>query len=117
LALSGTLENGASSMSDPIAEYQTATQKFEAAERKEEQVVKTITDAAAKLRDWRHVGVSDVNVGLPLTANSINGGIWPTPQQLAEALADYHKTLYEVCNAYDWIPPQQRQVIQPPPSR
>jgi len=104
-------------MVDPIAEYQTATQKFEAAVRKAEQVVQTITDAAAKLRDWRHVGVSNINVGLPLTANAINGAIWPTAQQLAEALADYHSTLHEVGNAYRRIPTQQRQVIQPPPSR
>lgn len=105
--------------SNPITEYQTALRNFNRAKNHAETLVNTIAEAAAKLQNWRTVRVSNVNVGFPVDisiSNSINANQWPTAQQLAEALADYHSRLHEVGNAYRRIPEDQREVVQPPPA-
>jgi len=103
---------------DPISEYQTALREFEQATRRVERIVGIISDASSKLGDWQRVSVANINVGFPaeiLRGPSINGSDWPTAQQLAEALSQYHSTLHEAGNTYRRIPADQRGVIQPPP--
>jgi len=105
---------------DPITEYQTATENFERARNKAEQMVRAITDAANTLRNWQAVTVSNVNISFPaglVAARSINAKEWPTAEQLAQVLSSYHSTLHEAGNAYRRVPENQRKVVQPPPSR
>lgn len=109
---------------DPIAAYQQAVQKYEQAKRAVEEMVSLIDAAATALkRDWRRVGVSNVNVGFPAEVNlirgnpSINGSNWPDGKRLAETLAGCHSAKHELDNAYRQIPDAQRSVIQPPPER
>lgn len=109
---------------DPIAAYQQALQKYEHAKRAVEAMVSLIDVAATALkRDWRRVGVSNVNIGFPaevilIPGNlSINGSDWPDGKRLAETLAGYHSAKHELDNAYARIPDSYRSVIQPPPEK
>jgi hypothetical protein len=106
---------------DPIAVYQEAINNLEKATRTAENFVEVITDAANKLRDWKHTIISNSGIGFPAELvmgqhPSINAQNWPTADRLAEALAGWHKVRHAASNAYSAIPDNRRGVVQPPPS-
>ena len=79
-----------------ISRQGTGTQLKEARERVE-QLVTVITDAANKLRHWDRVTVANVYVsfppGLTLFGSDIDGEAFPSAQELAQALSEYHRLL------------------------
>lgn len=104
---------------DPIRAYLDARNNLEQAAQRAERMVGIILGAAIKLRDWKRVMVSNANVGFPAeialtTQNSIRADEWPTAQQLAEALAQWHQARSAARSAWSAVPSSDRPGIQPP---
>jgi hypothetical protein len=102
-----------------IQDYQESLRKLEAARNKVERFVVEIKNGANSLLAWDQVVISNVQVGFPPEAqvHSINADNWPTAQQLAEALSEWHKANHAVQNAWQAIPKADRTGLQPPPVR
>jgi hypothetical protein len=101
---------------DPIQAYKQAIRSLEAATEQVEAFVEEITHAATILRRWEQVKILNLGVGFPPGAEleSINADNWPTSQQLAEALAEWHNCRNTLNNAWQAIPETQRTGLQPP---
>lgn len=104
---------------DSIQNYQEALRKLESARHKVDRFVIEINNGANSLRTWDQVVISNVQVGFPPEAHvhSINADNWPTAQQLAEALSEWHKANHAVNNAWQAIPKEHKTGLQPPPTR
>ena len=104
-----------------ISKYQAAFVSLDTAKKQAKQYVEIITDAARKLMGWEWITVNDTDpqIEFPLNmshSQSIIASKWPTGQQLAQALAEYHSALSMAINAWKAIPQASRIGIQPPPS-
>jgi len=104
---------------DRIQAYQEALKKLEVTTRQVEHYVGEIQNGATKLRNWESVVISNSGVGFPAEAHgeSIDANTWPSAQQLAEALSEWHKARHTVNNAWSAIPEERRTGLQPPPLR
>jgi hypothetical protein len=104
---------------DPIQAYRHALHSLEATTERVETFVEEITHAATMLRRWEQVTILNLGIDFPPEAQleSINADAWPTSQQLAEALSEWHNCYNAVKNAWQAIPNTQRMGLQPPPSR
>jgi len=103
---------------DPIQPYLEALRNLEVITRQVEHVVGEIIKGAEALRDWKHVTVANGKTSFPAEAlrNSINPDNWPTIQQLAETLSEWHQSRRAVENAWNAIPRDRRFGLQPPSS-
>lgn len=103
---------------DPIAAYQEALRNFDAATRQIERTVEVIISAASKLRVWKRVSISNIDLGFPVEASApdycINGKEWPTARQLGEALVNWHQAHQAVRAKWERIPKDQRTGLVPP---
>ena len=106
---------------DRVDSYQSAMATHERAKSQVERIVKVISDAASKLRNYDRVGVTNSDVGFPaevtFTGQSINGTEWPNAHQLAQALSEYHISRHEAENAWRAVPEATRNVLKEPPER
>jgi hypothetical protein len=87
---------------NPRLKLHNAEEKLKRATREAERVVRVITDAGEKLRNWQNVRVSDIKIpieGLGSSAPSINAKKWPTARQLTKVLAAWHKADKAVLDA------------------
>lgn len=104
---------------DPISDYLKAFKELGEARRRAQVFIDVISNAAFKFeKEWRRVSVTDVgNVEWGIAQDlHINGGSWPTAQELAEALAEYRKAVLAAGNAFRSIPESQRGVVAAPPA-
>jgi hypothetical protein len=99
-----------------VQAYKQALRSMEAATEQVEAFVEEITHAATILRRWEQVTILNLGIGFPPGAEleSINADNWPTSQQLAEALAEWHNCRNALNNAWQAIPETQRTGLQPP---
>lgn len=104
---------------DLIQAYQEALKQLETSTSQVERYVVEILNGASKLRHWESVVISNSGIGFPIEAHgeSIDANNWPSAQQLAEVLSEWHKVYHAVNNAWNAIPKDRRVGIQPPPSR
>ena len=102
---------------DPVADYLKAYREAGEARRKAMVYVDVIRDAATKLqREWRQVSVTDVGAQFGAGQDlRINGGSWPSAQELADALAGYRMAVFAAGAAYLRIPEDQRGMVATPP--
>ena len=105
---------------EPIAQYQQAVAALKSAIAGAERVVRVVTGGASALRDWRKTMVSNSSGGFPMEvalsrqSPSINASDWPSGQQIADALQQYHQAVTTLRNSYSAIPESQRGVVQAP---
>lgn len=108
-------------MSSEIESYQAARAAFVVAEKKCQAIADTVKSAAMTLSNWREAMVSNASGGFPMEVAlnprtpSIDAQQWPSGQQIATALSEYHTMKSEMSNAYSSIPATQRDVVVPPP--
>ena len=103
--------------SDPVSEYLKAFREAGEARRRAMVYVDVICDAARKLeKEWRQVSVTEAGMEFGIGQDArINGGSWPTAQELAEALARYREAVFAAGKAYLEIPDAQRGMVARPP--
>ncbi|MBA3530578.1 MAG: hypothetical protein H0T73_01465 [Ardenticatenales bacterium] len=105
---------------DPISNYQRAIAALQAASARAEQYGALVTQTATSLREWKKVVMTNVEGEFPAdlvagrNTKSINGVDWPTAQQLADTLLNYHNAKKAVDTAWQAISEEQRQILQPP---
>ena len=64
---------------------------------------------------------SNCQPGLPMEASmsrdskSVNAADWRSPQQIQEAIAEWHKLKCEMHAAWSNVPPARRDGLKPPP--
>jgi hypothetical protein len=106
-----------------IESYQAAMNEYDAAKQKCQQLSNFISQAAKILHNWPKATVANVTGNFPpelvtrRSEASINGKDWPTAQQIADALCDFHAKQLAMSNAYDRIPQSQRGVVVGPERR
>jgi hypothetical protein len=90
--------------------------------RRESEVLRmgaTIQRAATCLEHWRAVHVVNAGAGFPtevtMMGRSIDASAWPTPQQLADTLADWHEAAEGARAAWAHLPAETRSSLPPPP--
>lgn len=108
-------------MPSEIEIYQGAVAEAKQAQATVERIIKTISEAAMILRDWRTAMVSNAPaaVGFPPEVAlrpkaSIDCRQWPTGEDLARGLAHWHQSKARVESAYAAIPESMRSVVTPP---
>ncbi|HEV3258373.1 MAG TPA: hypothetical protein VG013_15950 [Gemmataceae bacterium] len=106
-------------MGDRIRAYQNAMNRLDTAALRVKDFVDEIKQAAKHLEKWEETAVAHVTAKLPmellLKNRIIDGQKWPTAQQLADTLADWHRARQEARLAWDMIPVQDRTSLRPPP--
>ena len=103
---------------NPISEYQAKLKELHETTQAVEKMVATIVSGANKLTHWRQVVVTDGgNFPCELMGGSqtINANDWPTGQQIGQLLSQWHSLHSATQQAYEQIPDDQRDVVQPPP--
>jgi hypothetical protein len=105
----------------PVATYQSALKELAAAEHRAEAVVRVITDAADKLRNWRRVMIANGSggfppaIGLRIDSPSIDARGWPSADQLEQALVSWHIAHEAAVTAWNALAPGERTGLRPPP--
>ena len=108
-------------MASEIEAYQSAIQEFRTAKAACENIAKIVFEGNKALVNWHRATVSNVPQGFPMNLALANGAAaidasqWPTGQQIAVVLSNYHAVAQAMRNAYAAIPASQREVVQPPP--
>jgi hypothetical protein len=103
--------------------YLDAKAAFERADTKIKQLGQFISEAGRNLmqKPGRFI-FSNCQPGLPMEASmsrdsvSINATDWRSPQQIQEAIAEWHKLKDAMNSAWDSVPHERREGLKPPPS-
>lgn len=110
-------------MASEIEIYQGVIEELKQAKASVERIAKIVGEGAAILRDWKTAMVSNAPGGIgfpPEIALRRQAGIdcreWPTGEQIARALSQWHQCKARVESAYHAIPEGQRQVVVAPRS-
>jgi hypothetical protein len=110
-------------MNDHLQTYSRAVFNYTEAVQKARRVSEIINRGASALRNWEQVRVTDTEGVFPeflsrtTTSDShVQGLEWPSAQQIADALLDYHRTKHELELAFTGIPDDQRQALRSPDS-
>lgn len=104
---------------DPVQVYLDSSTSLDKATHILTKMIRTITDAAEKLRDPSRVAVLGPGLGIQPhlvgTSSTIDAEEWPSAQQLHQALFDWQKA-DEACRiAWGLVPKPRRSGLQPPP--
>lgn len=106
-------------VNDPVQAYLESSRLLDSTAQTLTKMVRTITDAAEKLRNpatvavlGRGLGIQPHLVGTPAT---IEADEWPSAQQLHQALFNWQQA-DEACHiAWGLVPKPHRSGLQPPP--
>ena len=114
------MARSAGSSADPGGGYLGALRRVQLRESEVLRMGATIQRAATCLEHWRAVHVVNAGVGFPtevtmMMGRSIDASTWPTPQQLAETLADWHEAAEGARTAWAHLPMETRSSLPPPP--
>ena len=105
---------------NPVREYLDALESFEKATEKVTRLIEQVTDAASKLRDWRHIiitGVSNFPGELVLDARTpmIDARGWPSIEEISRAILEWHQLRHGLENMWQRVPQADRRHLQSPP--
>lgn len=99
---------------DPLIEYDNAQRRRDQATNKCDRLREIVMKAADALRDWRVAAVSNINIPLPSsTRTSIDAKTWPTAQQIAETLAEFHAADHALDSAIRRLPKSMQDRLTP----
>lgn len=105
--------------SSPAEAYLECLRRVEECERGVLRVVTTIQDAAKRLERWQAVHVAHAGAGFPkevtMAGRGIDAATWPTAEQLADTLADWHSAAEAARVAWRHVPQEERAGLPPPP--
>ena len=106
---------------DPVRKYLDGKTKLDGALSEVEKLASIVEPIGNALRrDPWHLMVSNVSVGFPPEVSLVAGiptldaGKWPSPKQIAEALAAMHQARHEVRNLWASVPVKDRENLTPP---
>ena len=105
---------------NPIANYQEKRREFRQATEAVQNIVNIIQTASAQLRNWRDVAVSNPSGRLPPALiekyHFLDISVWPTGGQIEHCLTHWQTARSAMQQAYQAIPEDQREGIEPPPA-
>jgi hypothetical protein len=106
---------------DRVAEYLSALNRSHQAKKAAQEVVDEVLRCAAALHHFRRLGVEDesgtVEYDGDVTPASPRLDLknWPTAERIRTAVRQYHTAVQVARNAWQLVPPERRQGLQPPP--
>ena len=104
---------------DPVQVYLESSRSLASATQVLSKIIRTITDAAEKLRNPLSVAVTGAACGIPPhlhgTQNTIQADEWPSAESIAQALLGLQNA-HDSCHiAWGLVPVSRRSGLQPPP--
>lgn len=107
---------------DDVQKYIEAKAKFEAAHAALDKINNQLAHVSSALTRFRgNFMFSNSSIGLPADValnprhESANARDWPTPDQINQALADWHAGKSGVNGAWSALSDDERGALQPPP--
>ena len=104
-------------VADPIRSYLEVKRVLQAATGRVEKMVRTIEEAAAKLRAWDLLCMTNCGVEFPpeqTNGRKFDAKDWPTAPELAKALVAWHEARRAAEKAWQQIPQDDRVGLQLP---
>jgi len=110
-------------MTTAMEAYGGAQKRFEAIARHAKIIVERVQTGAAQLENWRMLMAVNCDPykfpeEIALRQNPGSGfdaNLWPTGQEIAQALSEYHSTWEIVLLRYQSLNESEKQSVPPPP--
>lgn len=106
--------------SEAVQRYLEARQEHGRRREAVDRMVGTVEHGAKMLQHWQTVEVINCGLGFPksvsVLARKINALAWPTALALAETLVAWHEANQALLEAWDRVPPGERQGLPAPGS-
>lgn len=106
---------------DPVYAYAERDRALREATHRLEAMIQRVQDLAAVLEKWQQVVITDAGVEFPVdlvllsSTTEISAGSIPAVHELARAMVEWHTARSAAQQAYDSVPPSQREDLTPPP--
>jgi len=113
-----------SESADPIRKYSNAISELDKANSKVLAIGRIIKDVADAIntKPYKFI-VSNINVGFPAEVSlargipTLDARIWPTAQQIAEAISNLHQKRREVEHLWNSLSAHDQNIVNAPPSK
>jgi hypothetical protein len=109
-------------MGDPIRTYLDSVNNLERVAADAKRMISVVVGVASALQqNPLRVMFSNAAIGMPMDvafgrSATANARDWPTADQIQQALAQWHHARAQVSQAWNTVPPNDRNSLRPPPT-